>query len=239
MKKKSKIKNKGSNKNRKLLFVLIIGFIGVFGLIAVKKINEQLNLPCANTISCIKDLSGEYENDVKAVFLGREIDVPQNLISPQSSLEKAVLGKTTEMKHIYVDLEAQALMAYEGRKKVMEFPVSTGKWGRTPVGTFKIWIKLVSTRMEGGSGNDYYNLPNVPYTMFYYNDDVAKSRGFSIHGAYWHNNFGYTMSHGCINMRPVDAKTLFEWAEPVSGGHTTYAGEENPGTLVTVYGNPL
>ena len=65
--------------------------------------------------------------------------------------------------------------------------------------------------MSGGSGTDYYNLPNVPHTMFYYND-------FGLHGAYWHNNFGHTMSHGCVNMRPVDAKTLFEWADGPTKG---------------------
>ena len=68
--------------------------------------------------------------------------------------------------------------------------------------------------MSGGSGSDYYNLPNVPYVMFFANDEVAKSRGYSFHGAYWHNNFGHPMSHGCINMRTEEAKWLFLWATP-------------------------
>jgi lipoprotein-anchoring transpeptidase ErfK/SrfK len=35
-------------------------------------------------------------------------------------------------------------------------------------------------------------------------------RGHAIHGAYWHNNFGAVMSHGCINV-PVDlAEFLYE-----------------------------
>jgi lipoprotein-anchoring transpeptidase ErfK/SrfK len=42
--------------------------------------------------------------------------------------------------------------------------------------------------------------------MFYYKD-------WALHGAYWHNNFGHTMSHGCINMRQVDAEALFNWAD--------------------------
>jgi len=65
--------------------------------------------------------------------------------------------------------------------------------------------------MSGGSGNDAYNLPNVPYVMFFYRD-------YGLHGAYWHNNFGHTMSHGCINLRQVDARDLFKWADGPSSG---------------------
>jgi lipoprotein-anchoring transpeptidase ErfK/SrfK len=36
--------------------------------------------------------------------------------------------------------------------------------------------------------------------------------GYALHGAYWHNNFGHPMSHGCVNL-PVDvSKWMFEWA---------------------------
>jgi lipoprotein-anchoring transpeptidase ErfK/SrfK len=44
--------------------------------------------------------------------------------------------------------------------------------------------------------------------------------GNALHGTYWHNNFGYPMSHGCVNL-PMDvAAWMYGWA-PV-------------GTLVTV-----
>lgn len=39
--------------------------------------------------------------------------------------------------------------------------------------------------------------------------------GVAFHGAYWHNNFGLQMSHGCVNMRPKDAKWLFRWSYPI------------------------
>jgi lipoprotein-anchoring transpeptidase ErfK/SrfK len=69
--------------------------------------------------------------------------------------------------------------------------------------------------MSGGSKElgTYYYLPNVPYIMFFYNDQYAKKLGFSIHGAYWHNNFGKPMSHGCINMKPAEAAVIYNWAE--------------------------
>ena len=36
-----------------------------------------------------------------------------------------------------------------------------------------------------------------------------------VYGAYWHDNFGYRMSAGCVNLRPKDAKWLYRWTTPV------------------------
>ncbi|HEV2339663.1 MAG TPA: L,D-transpeptidase [Patescibacteria group bacterium] len=192
---------------------------------------------CANSISCIKDLSVKVENNVKGVFEGRTVAVPKISLS-QDITNKAVLGASvlTGQKHIYVDLSSQTLYAYQGKTLVMKTLISSGKWHPTPDGTFTIWIKLRATRMTGGSGADFYDLPNVPYVMFFANNDVPASAGFSLHGAYWHNNFGHPMSHGCINMRIVDAQALYNWVDPPTTGFTTYATTNNPGTEVTVAG---
>ena len=48
-----------------------------------------------------------------------------------------------------------------------------------------------SSAADAGPG---YNLPGVPYVMYF-------AGANAIHGAYWHNNFGRPMSHGCVNMR--------------------------------------
>ncbi|MFM6312537.1 MAG: L,D-transpeptidase, partial [Dolichospermum sp.] len=31
-------------------------------------------------------------------------------------------------------------------------------------------------------------------------------------GAYWHRRFGTRISHGCVNLKPNEAKWLFNWA---------------------------
>lgn len=120
----------------------------------------------------------------------------------------------TPPKRIEVSLNAQRIYAFEGDNKVHEFVISSGKpWWPTPVGEFKPWIKLRSTRMQGGSKQygTYYDLPNVPYTVFFYNDTTPKWRGFALHGTYWHNNFGVPMSHGCVNLRTIDMEKLYGW----------------------------
>lgn len=200
--------------------------------------NKYLVAPCANSISCITDLSGNYEPTDRAVFMGKNITIPSYIGMAKLFDDRYILGQTQAEKHIYVDLTHQQLFAYEGDQLIYTFPVSTGKWYHTPTGDFKIWVKLRYTRMKGGSValGTYYNLPNVPFTMFYYNDQIPKTRGFALHGAYWHNNFGHPMSHGCVNISVENAEKLYYWADPPIAGNTTYATAENPGTTVTIYG---
>jgi lipoprotein-anchoring transpeptidase ErfK/SrfK len=149
-----------------------------------------------------------------AIFNNQPVPVPPS--------NPAVLGDTTVLpngnsasKRIEVDLTVQRLYAYVNNHLVYNYLISSGKWDRTPQGTFFIWTKIRSHKMEGGSKElgTYYYLPNVPYILFFYNDQIAKNLGFSIHGTYWHNNFGHPMSHGCINMRTSEAAVIYNWAE--------------------------
>jgi len=98
--------------------------------------------------------------------------------------------------------------------------------------------------MSGGSTalNTYYYLPNVPYVMFFENDKIAASRGYSLHGTYWHNNFGTPMSHGCVNMKTSEAALIYEWSNPKipDGKNNTRSTSENLGTQIIIYGkSPL
>jgi hypothetical protein len=109
---------------------------------------------------------------------------------------------------IEVNLSTQYLIAWEGDVDVNETYVSTGRPGfDTPTGTFYINTKLESQTMEGVIGGEYYNVPDVPWVMYF------TDRGHALHGTYWHNNFGQVMSHGCVNL-PMDfAEWLYNWAD--------------------------
>jgi lipoprotein-anchoring transpeptidase ErfK/SrfK len=162
-----------------------------------------------------EDVRDVYDEKAKiAFFNNKELKIPD-----QSSLlankNSKILGESSGNKRIEVDLATQQLYAYEGEKLVYNFLISSGLWDRTPTGTFKIWIKIRSQKMSGGSKElgTYYYLPNVPYVMFFYNDQVPKNVGYSLHGTYWHNNFGIPMSHGCINMKTSEIALLYPWAE--------------------------
>jgi len=189
------------------VFVGIVFFVGASFLLKSQP-------DCANSRTCKSDLLVNVDNNAIGMFQGQKVIPPKiDLALDTLKPEYAVLGASADTgeKHIYINLDTQTLYAYQGKTQVMKTLISSGKWGRTPVGNFNVWSKLRSTRMAGGSGADAYDLPNVPYVMYFYHD-------FGLHGAYWHNNFGHTMSHGCVNMRIVDAKELYGWIDgPVSG----------------------
>lgn len=183
---------------------------------------------CANSISCMKNMNVSVENGTSGVFLGQKVAPPKIDLAADAGKSKVLADSTaTGEKHIYVDLTHQTLTAYQGNTVFLQTYVSTGKWHPTPTGDFKIWTRLRATRMTGGSGADYYDLPNVPWVMFFANNEVSEGAGFSLHGAYWHDNFGHPMSHGCVNMRIVDAEKIFNWIDDPS---------VNP-TVVTITGS--
>lgn len=172
----------------------------------------------------------------------KKVTAPNLPDKPQMAIDtmKNVLGASTgDNKHIYVDLTSQHLYAYDGNTLVYSFPVSTGKWHPTPTGDFRIWIWLRYTRMTGGdpAKGTYYDLPNVPYVMYFSNAQVPKYDGYSLHGAYWHNNFGHPMSHGCVNLPVPASQQIYYWTNPLAGA-VSYPTADNPGTLITIYGTP-
>lgn len=120
----------------------------------------------------------------------------------QKIYQKVSQLKNSRKRWIQVDLSRQRLIAWEGNKAVFGVIVSTGKKSTpTPTGVFNIYTKLKKTRMKG----EDYDVKDVPHTMYY-------QGGYGIHGAYWHNNFGTPVSHGCVNLAPNQAKKLFNWA---------------------------
>ena len=150
-----------------------------------------------------------------------------------------------EQKRIDVDLTNQKLLAYERGNLVLETRISSGVPSRiaaesglpseTPKGSFNIYSKMPSKHMGDGSlmkGDldlDAYELVGVPWTMFFH----ELQTGYALHGTYWHNNFGFPMSHGCVNMKNADAKWLFRWSTPVN--HPPEIEKNGFGTGVHVF----
>jgi hypothetical protein len=108
---------------------------------------------------------------------------------------------------IDVNLFEQTLAAYQGDRMLYATLVSTGLPGwDTPTGLNRVWLRVAAGKMSGGLNRpDYYFLEDVPWTL-YFDKDVA------LHTAYWHDGFGYKHSHGCVNLPPLDAQWLFDWA---------------------------
>ena len=111
-------------------------------------------------------------------------------------------------KWVSVDLYEQVAIAYEGDRPVFATLVSSGleEWP-TNEGVFHVYVRFTRTLMSGAYFQpDFYYLQEVPWTM-YFDDQIA------LHGAYWHDGFGFRRSHGCVNLSVTDAHWLFQWAQ--------------------------
>jgi lipoprotein-anchoring transpeptidase ErfK/SrfK len=111
-------------------------------------------------------------------------------------------------KWIDIDIGDQVLTAYQGDTVVRTFTISSGS-SRYPTvtGSFRTYSRTEMQDMSGGShaAGDYYFQADVPWVQYFF-------EGYAIHGAYWHNQFGTPIGHGCINMRVEESRWLYEWA---------------------------
>jgi hypothetical protein len=143
-------------------------------------------------------------------------------------------------KWIDVNLTRKTLVAVEGDKPVYAALVSPGKRSKTKkkdhpthTGVFRIREKHIAVTMDGDgtvAGDLPYSIEDVPFVEYY-------DGSYALHGAFWHSNFGREMSHGCVNLSPLDAKKIFFWSEPrlPRGWHAVWATNENRGTLVSIH----
>lgn len=137
---------------------------------------------------------------------------------PITAADIAPISPDVEDKRIVVDVIHQTLSCFEGNQEVYFCRVSTGakfdmygnavdKWS-TPVGQHRVARKYISLQMSGGTTGAGYDLPGIGWTS------IFATGGVAIHSTFWHNNYGDTMSHGCVNALPEDSRWIFRWTEP-------------------------
>lgn len=133
-------------------------------------------------------------------------------------------------KWLRISIADQWLTCLEGDQAVFGTRISSGVYGLgTPLGEFRILYQRHGQRMIGGSPDDRYDLPGVPFPVYFTWSGVA------IHGTYWHNDYGRRHSHGCINVTSEAARWIFRWVEPhVPYSEHTLRSPYGEGTRVVV-----
>lgn len=139
-----------------------------------------------------------------------------------------------------VGVMAGYLIAYEGTKPVFTTLISPGRGGfakpgedpieraLTPTGTFPVSGKFATATMEA-PGEFIHS--DVPWTQNF-------SGPHALHTAYWHDAWGEFKSGGCVNLSPIDGRTMFEFTEPAlpPGWHgVRWLPWLGPSTLVVVH----
>lgn len=157
----------------------------------------------------------QQAKDSKGDAWYRVSETPEEPMWVHSSLIKTVApvkfeGAKFKGKWINVNISQQIVTAYEGAKPIKVTLASTGTLkDPTELGTWKIYWRLPKQDMEGGNlaSDDYYSLKDVPYPQYFH------TSGEGFHGTYWHDNFGYRRSHGCVNLSTPMSEWLYGWAK--------------------------
>jgi hypothetical protein len=141
---------------------------------------------------------------------------------------------------IDINLSTQTAILFVGTTPVYATIISSGKTHsqkeldhRTPTGEWRIREKHITSTMDGdgsAAGDMPYSIEAVPYVMYFH-------RSYAVHGAFWHENYGVKMSHGCINMAPLDAKYMFFHTEPEvpQGWQGAWSSDDRPGSRVVIH----
>ena len=133
---------------------------------------------------------------------------------PDEELAPISADVPDKYKRIEVRLDQQLIVAYEYDNPVFAARVASGGIFRsgtysTPQGSFMTYHKRPTRHMAAGDVTaNGFDLPGVPWVLY------IMETGLSIHGTYWHNDYGHPRSHGCINLTPAAAKWLFLWTSP-------------------------
>ena len=157
-----------------------------------------------------KAYSGSFEaTTVKAEWKDRTI---------ANGAEKLPYQAAPGEKWVDLNLSNKTVTAYEGAT-VVHGPVSIVDGGAatpTVTGTYKVYLQYESQTMRGlePNGNEYV-AENVPWVSYFY-------ESFAFHGAGWRSSFGYSDSHGCVNMPVPEAQWIYNWVDTNTVVHSHY-----------------
>lgn len=112
-------------------------------------------------------------------------------------------------KWVDLNLSSKTVTAYEGAT-VVHGPVSiVDGAAETPTvtGTYKVYLQYESQTMRGENADGSpYVAEDVPWVSYFYS-------GYAFHGAGWRSSFGYSGSHGCVNMPVSEAQWIYNWVD--------------------------
>lgn len=135
-------------------------------------------------------------------------------IIPRDELSQLSPNVPEDAKRIEVHTREQVLIAYEYDSPVFMARAATGASLRegnykTPPGSYFVYSKRAGRHMAAGDlASNGFDLPGVPWICY-----IVRG-GLAIHGTYWHNDFGRTRSHGCVNLTPQAARWVYRWTQP-------------------------
>jgi lipoprotein-anchoring transpeptidase ErfK/SrfK len=116
---------------------------------------------------------------------------------------------------IAVNKSAQSMSVMVDGRQRHRWPVSTGRDGGPPSGTY------APERMERMWHSRKYDWSPMPHAIFFHH-------GYAIHGTGYVSRLGRPASHGCVRLHPLHAAELFALVRGQGMGRTTIVVSDSP-----------
>lgn len=148
---------------------------------------------------------GRVLGDTAGIASAFATELADGKASFQLPVSSTPFETTALFRRIEVDISEQRAYLFENEKLAESWAISSGLPGTpTPLGRFRVFGHTAKQSMGCFEGASYCT-KDVPWNTWF-------APNIAFHGAYWHNNFGHRMSHGCVNLPPQLAKRVYDWS---------------------------
>jgi hypothetical protein len=158
----------------------------------------------------VSDPPAIVQQVTNALVAGQDVAIDVPLVDDPHESETREPPSNYDEPHgaKWIDVNRSTFWAtlYEGTTPVGSYVISIGKRSTpTPTGVFYVYLKYEHQIMRGPE-SDPYESPTQWVSYF--------TGGVAFHSAPWNepNNWQRGVSHGCVNMKTRDARTVFDFA---------------------------
>lgn len=161
--------------------------------------------------------SGEsLDRIAKTYGCSRRLIQRSNQISNPGRIKSGdVLRVFTGRFLVMVSKTQNYLMVYMNDRFFKRYAVATGKFGKTPIGSFQIVDQIAEPVWWRPDGKEipFGNPENILGTRWMAlkaTGDTPAVRGYGIHGTWDNSSLGQSVSMGCVRMCNADVEELFD-----------------------------
>ncbi len=184
------------------------------GAINIKLVMSPLPMPVDKIVYLVK--SGDFLGKIarKHGTTVELIQLSNNLANPNRIKKGDRLLVLKGKFFIEVSKQHNEVVVKFKDKFFKRYSVATGKFDKTPVGTFKITEKIPEPVWWSPDGKEvpYGDPKNILGTRWMTLKATGKTpdaRGYGIHGTWDESSIGKAASAGCVRMRNSDVEELF------------------------------
>lgn len=161
------------------------------------------------TNDAIKFIARKFGTTVEMIVKGNELKRP-DIIRPGQRL-KVFAGKM----EVVVSKSRHDLLLSSNGRFFKRYPVSTGRYEKTPVGSFVISDRIPEPPWHRDDGKiipfgDKENILGTRWMAIKATGSTPELKGYGIHGTWDNTSIGKSESAGCIRLRNEDVEELFE-----------------------------